>query len=181
MTKRIFIAINLPEDVRKKLADFRKDCPDLPVHWTKKENLHITLSFIGYIDDEELLKVIKQTKQAVEKCQSFTIDLKKIDLGPTGKSPRMIWAIGETNPILSELKNRIEKELSQNNFYQEENRPYYPHITLARIKPWEWRKDKKEISQEISLSFEVDSIDIMESVLTKKGPEYFVLESISLE
>jgi len=181
MSKRIFIAINLPEDVKNKLADFRKDYPDLPVHWTKKDNLHVTLSFIGYIDDEELLVVIKQVKRAVGKHQLFNIDLERISLGPTGKSPRMIWAIGAANPILSKLKNRIEQELAQNSFYQEENRPYYPHITLARIKPWEWRKDRREIKQEILLSFEVDSIDVMESVLSRTGPEYFVLEPILLK
>ncbi|MBI4101693.1 MAG: RNA 2',3'-cyclic phosphodiesterase, partial [Candidatus Nealsonbacteria bacterium] len=51
MRHRIFLAINLPENVKKKLADFKSKWPDLPCRWTKAENLHITLVFLGSVSD----------------------------------------------------------------------------------------------------------------------------------
>ena len=49
MSNRIFIAVNLPENVKKKLAEYEENWLDLPIRWTKKENLHITLVFLGYL------------------------------------------------------------------------------------------------------------------------------------
>ena len=51
--RRIFIAINLPEDIKRELAAYDQKWSDLPVRWTEKENLHITLEFLGYLTDEE--------------------------------------------------------------------------------------------------------------------------------
>ena len=59
MRHRIFIAINLPEDIKKKLTDYQAKWLELPCRWTKKENLHITLMFLGYLSDEELLEILK--------------------------------------------------------------------------------------------------------------------------
>ena len=65
-----------------------------------------------------------------------------------------------------------------------ETRPYIPHITLGRIKQWEFRQiepeERPKIEEEISLSFEVNSIEVMESDLKRGGAEYTVLESAPL-
>ncbi|PIQ06660.1 MAG: RNA 2',3'-cyclic phosphodiesterase, partial [Candidatus Nealsonbacteria bacterium CG18_big_fil_WC_8_21_14_2_50_37_10] len=96
MKHRIFIAVNLPEDIKKKLIDYQAKWPELPIRWTKKENLHITLIFIGYTNDEELLEVLKITKEVAQRNNSFSINLNKICYGPPKKMPpRMIWVEGE--------------------------------------------------------------------------------------
>lgn len=168
MNHRIFVAINLPEDVKKKLSDYRDKWPDLPARWTKKENLHITLEFLGHLNDEELLELSQRTKEMALKTNSFTLVLNKICYGPPvradrpQKPPRMIWATGD------KIK---EFNLS-------------PHITLARIKAWDFRKiepeERTEISENINLAFEVNSIEVMESRLKREGPEYAILESFPL-
>ena len=68
-------------------------------------------------------------------------------------------------------------------YKEKEARPYSPHITLARIKTWEFRRleDRPEIDEPIDLTFEVNSFEIMESFLKRSGAEYEVLESISLK
>jgi len=161
--RRIFIAINLPEDIKKNLAKYKERWPELPIRWTKPENLHITFNFIGYITDEELFEVCKKTKEIADKHNLFEIKLTKICYGPFNKSPKMIWAIGE----------KI-KELNLS-----------PHITLGRIRKWEWQRiepeERSEVDEEIDLSFSVDSIEVMESVLKKGGPEYTILESYNLK
>lgn len=178
--RRIFIAINLPEDVKRKLAEYQAKWPELPVRWTKPKNIHITLDFIGYVTDEELLEVCKTTKQVASRNACFDINLIKICYGPTDKKPpRMIWAVGEKSEEFTSLKNDLDKSLATS-----ENREFSPHITLGRIRKWEWQRiepeERPEVNEDISLSFSVDSIEIMESVLKRGGAEYTILESFNL-
>ena len=188
MRHRIFIAINLPEDIKKKLIDYQAKWPELPIRWTKKENLHITLIFLGYLSDEDLLEVLKSTKEAVLKHQPFFINLKKIIYGPPKKlPPRMIWAEGEESKELGKLQKDLENSLLAPSVkgIESESRPYAPHITLGRIKAWEFRKiepeERPEVNEEINLNFEVNSIEVMESELKRGGPNYAILESCSLK
>jgi len=189
MRHRIFIAINLPEDIKKRLSDYQKNWPELPCRWTKKENLHITMIFLGYLNDEELLEVIKLVKEVVSQNQSFSINLNKILYGPPNKPPRMVWVEGKKSQELANLQKDLENALASSEASTKENsgeiRPYSPHITLGRIKTWEFRQieleERPEISEEISLIFPVESIEIMESQLKRTGPEYTILESCPLK
>lgn len=183
---RIFIAINLPEDIKKKLSDYQSKWPELPVRWTKLENIHITLIFLGYLTNEEIPELCKIAKEVVSKYPQFTVNLNKICYGPPKKMPpRMIWVQGEKLKILSGLKEDLEKSLTENIRFSPENREFSPHLTLGRIKTWQWRQiepeDRPEVEEDISLSFNVNSIEVMESVLKRTGPEYTVLESAELK
>ena len=188
MRHRIFIAINLPEDIKKKLVDYQGKWPTLPIRWTKKENLHITLVFIGHVNDDELLEVCKITKEVASRNQSFSVNLNKIYYGPPKKMPpRMVWVEGEKSQEFTSLRNDSEKSLmvSEEVHFSPEKRVFSPHITLGRIKTWEFRQiepeERPEVSEEISLVFPVNSIEVMESELKRGGSEYTILESCSLK
>ncbi|MFH1462543.1 MAG: RNA 2',3'-cyclic phosphodiesterase [bacterium] len=176
MRHRVFIAINLPEGIKKQLADCRTKWLELPARWTKKENLHITLIFLSYLSDQELLEVCQAVKEVVLKQKSFLINLTRICYGPPKKMPpRIVWAEGDKSQEFSGLRQGLS------NYFSPEERAFSPHITLARIKTWEWKKiepeERPEVEEEIDLSFEVNSIEVMESDLKKTGPEYTILES----
>ena len=81
MRHRTFIAINLPEEIKEKLAEYQLKWPELPCRWTKKENLHITLIFLGYLSDEELLNLSKITKEVAKRHPVFSLNLNKIYYG----------------------------------------------------------------------------------------------------
>lgn len=187
MRHRIFIAINLTDDIKERLLECQKKWPELPAHWTKIENLHITLLFLGYLAEEDLPLVLEKTKELALKQKPFSISLVKVVYGPPGKMPpRMIWAQGAGSKELGVLKEGLEKSLLEGGIkFSAEDRVFAPHITLARIKTWEWRKiepeERPEVSEEINLSFEVNSIEVMESKLKRGGPEYFILESAPLK
>jgi len=187
MRRRIFIAINLPEDIKKKLSDYQNKWPELPARWTKKENIHITLSFLGAILDEELLEVIKIVQETTSRHEPFFVTLNKIIYGPPRGTPRMIWAEGEKSEELGGLQRDFGGALAglSSETENKKSRGYMPHITLARLKEWEFRKiepeERPEINEEINLSFEVNSIEVMESVLKRGGPEYIILESCQLK
>ena len=189
MKRRIFIAVNLPDKVKEKLSEYQSQWSEIPANWTKKENLHITLSFLGYLADEDLPDVLVVTEKVAAKAESFSVVLDKICYGPKGKNPpRMIWATGESEE-LSNLQRELEKSLifstEDGETKSNQSKKHTIHVTLARIRQWDFRKiDPEEspiIDNEIALSFSVNSIDIMESVLKKGGPQYIILESYSLE
>lgn len=182
MRHRVFIAINLPEDVKEELASYQSKWLELPCRWTKKDNLHITLEFLGYVSDQELLEICEIAKKTAQKHTSFEIKLDKIIYGPPKKiPPRMVWIEGEKSKELGDLKDDLAKSLG----YNPEKGTYSPHITLGRIKTWEFKtiepEERPEVSEDIDLTFEVNSIEVMESVLKKGGSEYTVLESCPLK
>ena len=192
MKHRIFLAINLPKDVKDKLSEYEIKFSELPCRWTRKANLHITLVFLGYITDEELLEICKITKETVSKHEPFSIILTKILYGPPQKPSRMVWAEGEKSEQLGKLQRDLQNSLGglPTGEKEEKGRAYAPHITLGRLKQWEFRRmepeERPEVNEEISppvggLSFEVNSIEIMESQLKRGGPEYMVLESAPLK
>ncbi|MCX6759480.1 MAG: RNA 2',3'-cyclic phosphodiesterase [Candidatus Nealsonbacteria bacterium] len=188
MRHRVFVAINLPENIKNKLAEYQEKMPDLPVRWTKKENLHITLMFLGYLIDEELFEVCNITKEIASKNQSFSINLKKIIYGPPKKiPPRLVWVEGEKSEELGKLQKDLENSFltSPVKGLESESRPYTSHISLGRIKTWEFKQiepeERPEINEDINSSFEVNSIEVMESQLKRTGPYYTILESCPLK
>lgn len=174
------MAINLPENVKKQLAGYRDSWPEIPARWTRPENLHITLEFLGYVSDEDLPSILESIQGIAGRHSSFEIKLKEISYGPPNKMPpRMIWAIGEKSEAFQKLQRDLSRALAL------ETKGGSPHITLARIRAWDFRKiepeERPEISEEISFSFSVNAIDAMESRLKRGGSEYTILESYSLQ
>jgi 2'-5' RNA ligase len=186
MRHRVFIAINLPEDIKKKLTDYQSKWSELPCRWTKKDNLHITPIFIGYVSDEELMEICKIVKEVASRNSSFSVNLTKICYGPPKKPPRMVWVTGEKSPEFVFLKEDLEKSLLnlEGAHFSPEKRVFSPHITLGRIRTWEFRQiepeERPEVNEDISFSFEVNSIEVMESQLKRGGAEYTILESVPL-
>lgn len=204
MKRRIFIAINLPQDIKKKLSSYQSFWPELPVRWTKTDNLHITLEFLGYVSDEEILDILQKAKEFALKHSSFFVHLNKICYGPPNKMPcsemqsltgrldkvenrppRMIWVEGEKSKELASLKADVQKVLIGSNVkFEQEDRVFSPHITLGRIKTFQWNQiepeERPEVNQDINLEFEVTSIEVMENRLKRAGPDYEILESYPL-
>lgn len=186
MQRRIFIAINLPEEIKDELSQFQKKYSSLPCRWVKRDNLHLTLVFLGYIREEKLIEILKISEEIAKKNNPFSIFLNKICYGPeTQFPPRLVWVKGERSEELIKLKKGFEELLSGKVPFIREKRELLPHITLARIKKWEWKRvgpdRKQKIDIDVSFVFPVNSIEVMESHLKRTGAEYKILESCSLK
>ena len=187
MLKRLFIAINLPENLKEKLIKFQQKFKELPAKWVKKENLHLTLVFLGYLKEFHLEKVKEIVKSTAKDFSPFSVFLKKVCFGPPKISPpRLVWVELEKNENLENLVKKLQNQLKENKVpFLVEEREFLPHITLARIKKWEFQRmeleERPRINELIKDSFEVRSIEIMESHLKRTGAEYSVLESFSLK
>ena len=187
MPRRIFIAIKLPEKIKSQFVNYQRKWPELPIRWTKKDNLHVTLVFIGYVKDEEIPEICQIVEEIAGKNSIFTISLNKIVYAPPKKiPPRMVWVSGEKSEQLTKLQRALENSLLASPLKKniKQKSLYSPHITLGRIKRWDFKQleieEKPSVNEDVSFSFEVRSIEIMESQLKRTGAEYTVLESVPL-
>lgn len=198
---RLFLAINLPERIKDKLLGLQKDLRNpfdelekekfngkKIIKWTDKENLHITLAFIGNANEKEIGFICKNSKEAFMKFSPFSFPLYKSEYAPPDvKIPRMIWVEAKLNETLESLKKELDKKFhsSENIPYKNKQHHFIPHVTLARIKKWAFRKieleDRPDIHKEFSFSFGVNSIELLNSKLTKNGPNYSIIKSFNLK
>ncbi len=164
MQRRIFIGIGLPQQAKKRLIQATEKWQNLPVRWSRTENLHATLLFLGHIDDEMMPDICDKVIKACQKSDIFDINFEKIVLGPDAKRARMFWFKGKPSEELKRLKNNINKELE---IFQQDNRAICPHITLGRIKKTAWKKlpEIPVIDDYLSISVPVDSVQIFESLV----------------
>jgi len=185
MLHRVFIAINLPDEIKEQLAQFQKNWPTLTCRWLKKETFHITLAFLGNRNEQELEKIYEAVKRGRENHKQFSILLNRICYGPGNmKPPRLVWAEAENSEQFLKLKKDLDKELVGKINFLPDKREAGAHITLARIKQWNWRRleieQRPEVNLEISLEIPVGSIEIMEAHLGRSGARYETLKSFQL-
>jgi len=180
MKRRLFIAINLPGKTKKRLVDYQKKWIELDptlIRWVKKDNLHVTLLFIGYVDDDEMYEVCKITEQVAKNHEPFMIDLEKIVLGPPNRTPRMFWLQGKKSDELGKLQGELTEKIEQRAGARHD--ALKPHVTLARFRS-PLVKSLPKVNEEFHSQVPVETIEIMQSNLRRGGAEYLVLESIEL-
>ena len=181
MQKRIFLAISLPEDIKKRLFRFvEKEYHDLPVRWIRADNFHLTLNFLGYTQEEKIPEICAGIRQAVENYKSFEIEFSRAEAGPSEESKKLIWITGKKSSDLAKLKNSLDKNLG---ILLRERKEFMPHITLGRIKKkgWQILKYEPKIDKELRFSLPVSSVELFESKFEKGKRVYYVLESFSLK
>jgi 2'-5' RNA ligase len=189
MDRRIFTAINFSEKTKQELVDLQNKIDYLfpdnnPMKWTKRHNLHTTVFFIGYIQDNDLMNTINAVEKAVKDEERFKLNFNNVTFFPKdNESKKMIWVEGKESKTLSRISQKIKKETLST---EKETQKLIPHITLGRITAWQFKKlEDEEIPQLenelFDLNIEVNSIDVVESVLKKGGAEYTFLKKIMLK
>ena len=182
---RCFIAIALPQEIKIGLEQYirslRKISPD--IRWVRAENIHITLKFLGEIEQDLLDKVEFSLKSISEVFQPFYIYLKGSGSFPNEKRPRIIWVGIEAlqNNLLLKIYNWIENRLETLGI-KKEQRKYTPHLTIGRIKfPQNMNKLFQYMKQYPfqGEQFGVKEILLMQSLLKPSGVEYKVIDKYS--
>lgn len=189
-TRRTFIAINLDSEIKRCLTDIQKEINlfksnlELRTKFVEKDNLHISLKFLGDLNDEQIEKTISLLKKVSAENQHFSISLaKNIGSFPDFTRPRVIWAgIEKGSNLISRLYFSIENIMKSESFYQQEMK-FALHITLARIKYIRKPKRLKDFVENIlieDVSQQIKTIELMESQLCKDGPKYSIIHSFPL-
>ena len=187
---RIFIAVEVQpattrEQIYKILLALRETHAD--VKWVEKENLHITLKFLGETPEEKLPEIKKMLENLLADKKKFNISLGRIGAFPDTAHPRVIWlGVSEGSRNVGEIAKGIDAQLHAMGFC-EEKRAFSSHITLGRVRGSKHLKnltDKIEAlnhsTDETAGRFVVNHISIMESKLSPRGPEYVAHERIPL-
>jgi 2'-5' RNA ligase len=128
---RLFIALDIPGEIRARLADYmdrvRRYAPG--VRWPRVEGLHVTLKFIGEVKDEKV-EAIKKALATVH-ATPFEVAFGEVGFFPNPKSPRVFWAGVEGGEALPTLARAVDDSVAQLGI-EREQKPYHPHLTLAR-------------------------------------------------
>ncbi len=195
--KRIFIAVNLPDQIKENIKQkilamcFRILPPNdsCPIEWIDKENMHITLKFLGYLESDKLIAVEEILKEKIIGLKSFSLELKSFGFFPEKGTPKVLWTgVKKGHKNLENIALSLEKSFSKSGFRKEPRSSFICHVTLGRVKK-HLNQDEKEsllkikddLEHKLIGKFKVLSIDIMESKLSLKGPKYSIIKQINLK
>ena len=126
---RLFVAIELPDTAKKEIFAIRKELPG--ARWVNPDQMHLTLRFIGEVDDQTLQEATKALSTVYG--QPFQMAITGIGHFPPRKPPRILWAGIHAGNNLLILQKMVEHAL-QSAGIPGEARPFAPHITIARLK-----------------------------------------------
>ena len=172
MSRRLFVAISLNEDMRQQISAVRQKVNG--VRWIDPDNYHLTVCFIGNVEENALADIKIALQEISAEQVSFNLEFDKIIWAPPNRPPRMIWAQFKKNQSFTELSKEVHQRLSIP-FGQEP----IPHVTLARIKGAV--KIKALAQPELSNNkLKVSSLQLMESELTPTGSVYKQIFKINL-
>jgi 2'-5' RNA ligase len=188
---RSFIAIELPRELKLALSQLQeklKSASSVPVKWVDPGNIHLTLKFLGDISPEITGRITSALENAVRGTKPFDIEVSGLGVFPNTKHVQIIWVgmIGEIEK-LGQLQKRIEEMLTPLGF-PSEARPFSPHLTLARVRDYARPDDRTALGELIArTSFEqkyrinVNAIHLIKSQLTREGPIYSKINTITLK
>jgi 2'-5' RNA ligase len=181
---RTFIGIKLDAGTREKIASALKPFKKIttPIKWVKSENWHLTMKFIGEVNDEKKDRIIRTMKEIPIPVQPFEIAVSGFGKFGRGDDLNIFWAGIEENETLKKIYLQIEDALEKIQV-KREAREFRPHLTIGRNrKSFDFKSFvaiiEKEQSRHIA-SFIAGGFQIFQSILTPEGPIYNIVEEIS--
>jgi 2'-5' RNA ligase len=187
---RSFVAVDLPREFRLALARLQERLQagsQAPVKWVDPDNIHLTLKFLGNIGASLTGRITDALREAVRGLHPFRVEMGGPGVFPNPGRVQVVWVglAGEVDK-LGQLHQRIDTALVPLGF-RPESRPFAPHLTLARVRDQATRDQRQELGRlvttiqfQVSGSITVDSVHLMRSQLTREGPIYSRLGSVTL-
>jgi RNA 2',3'-cyclic 3'-phosphodiesterase len=134
---RAFLAIDPPQEIFSEIIKIQERLKkDLrgDIRWVRPEGIHLTLKFFGYIYDSDVANISDVVKNSIANMKALALNVRKLGAFPSVNRPRVLWLgiDGDTDALIN-LQTRIDKGLESYGF-KKEDRPFRPHLTLARIK-----------------------------------------------
>jgi len=187
MTIRSFIAIELGDKEKRSLELIQNKMKrELPtVRWVKPNTIHLTIKFLGFIEESEIPRIKEIINTAAENCRPFQMRLSGLGAFPNARNPRVIWiGVREESGVLKQLAAELERLLAEIGV-EPEDRAFSAHLTLGRVK----ERGGRDVFSSVLPTFKdedagemrVDKISLIRSDLTPQGPIYSTLHRAELQ
>ena len=135
-TLRTFIALDMPAEIKTALANYMQPLKSLRgrVSWTKPENLHLTLKFLGDTPAARLEAIAAVLHEIAAATPSFSANVTGTGVFPNEEKPRVLWVgLDEPTGTLFKLAQAIDARMHRYGF-EKEKRAFVPHLTIGRVK-----------------------------------------------
>lgn len=184
---RAFVAIEVPQAIRQRLDELGKVLRrlELDARFVNSGSIHLTLKFLGDVEESAVQAISGAIVRATEGIQPFSVAVSKLGVFPTLRNPRVLWVGIAGSAELLPLQSRMDAEMGRLG-YQQERRPFSPHLTLARI---ESSRNVEKLARYVELEgpgvelgeFRVQGVHLFRSILRPEGAEYRILATAPLE
>jgi RNA 2',3'-cyclic 3'-phosphodiesterase len=184
---RTFIAIPLHNEAKKELSllqgRFKKS--DVDVKWVNPKDIHLTLRFLGDVEENKLTQIKRSLTRAVKKHGQFDLCLKKLSALPTLIYPKTIIVnANDEKRSCQALQKSVSMAIKKIGF-EKEHRAFLPHITLGRVRSDKNKKAlinliEKEKDFSLGAKIPIKCIVLFSSLITQRGPVYSILEEFPL-
>jgi RNA 2',3'-cyclic 3'-phosphodiesterase len=176
---RVFYAIDLPEPVRQRLAEhtrrLREAVPEAQASWTRPENVHLTLKFLGEIPTSRAERLSLAASLATEGLEPFKISIEQAGVFPEHGPPRVLWiGLRDQQGKLGRLQARLDDECAEAGF-PKEKRPFHPHLTLARLRKPQHARTLASVHKDMEfgpVEMIVSELLVIRSELSSAGSKY---------
>jgi 2'-5' RNA ligase len=188
---RLFIAIPIEDKIKEAISEFqsklnKKLMGQADVKMVHSDNIHLTLRFLGEINEEQLPAITNSMQKAIEGKYAFEAEIKTLGAFPTITSPRVIWVgykeANNTN-YTKQIYDVMEKGLRENNFTPDDHASS-PHITIARVKSPRGKEKLANLLKENTDLYAgkqiVKEITLFRSELRRDGPIYSIVNNFIL-
>ncbi len=177
--KRLFIALPIQESTRKQILSVLAEdiCRKMPVRWTSLQNLHLTLQFLGDVDE----KRIPDLKQILNRIRGpedrVLLHFTTVGAFPDAAHPRIVWLGIDRAESLIRIQQQITADLTRNGF-NPDRKPFKAHLTLGRVKDGSAAGNtnisslRERFGASVVDDSPMDSIVLFESLLKPGGPIY---------
>jgi 2'-5' RNA ligase len=174
---RAFIALNLSSELKHELSRLQEELTkaNADVKWVKTENIHLTLKFLGNVEETKIEEIRHILDGISSPEKPFEISLSNLGAFPNLNHPRVLWVgldkgSSETKRIAASLENELQKI-----GFPKEERPFSAHLTLGRVKSGRNKAALKEKASSLQVrpkSCVVNNLTVFQSKLTPTGPIY---------
>jgi len=183
---RLFIAVNLEEELKKRIVPLEEELKKTgaDVKWVEVKNLHLTLKFLGEVEEKKVTQIEQIITSTLVNFPSFEMRLSGFGVFPNLNYPRVVWiGIEEGKEQLKVLSEKVESSLIPLGF-PKEKRPFTAHLTVGRVRSAKNKNQLISIIEEkknIEIGKQrVEKIYLMQSFLKPTGPIYVPLKEWEL-
>jgi 2'-5' RNA ligase len=187
MMIRVFIAITPPTTLQQTMAGVRQACQHLaPVwRWVTPDHIHLTLKFLGNVPDDSVTSLLQALAYAAQGQTVFPLRARALGCFPQPARARVLWVgLDDPRQVLGRLNERLMAALTPLGFPPEE-RPFHPHLTLARAQSGApsrqlWPLLQKYHNRDFG-EFLVTQLHLVQSELQRAGAQHTLLRSVPLQ